>query len=925
MPGGGGKTGGKDGPGGTDAKEGVPEGTPAQKPGGGGAKPGEGGAGTPGDQGKAGEQGEGRKGPEGKGPEAGGGTGATDPALAEFLEENADPKSQDEYKKLLARAEGLRLDSMGYTFKSGGFGSAALSMVLPLEGLAEGWDRLTGDNVYSSEKGTVAAIQSGIERFRGILKIVSEISSAVSTISAIIAAGAALFSWAAGVGAAVAAVALKVSIVSGLIDTAAKGLDALLAIVQIVLNVYRAKQTDDPVERARLVQQMKKEAGEFSNSLTGTAMGLIAAPVGGAGKAASKGLQTGARVARRAVSPLAKAAGVGAIARTARRVGAFARSALRATRRSAKTSARESLEGLFKMGARTAKNLRRRVGNLLKPKATWRTMKAIGRKIRIGVKGRIPYSKVWKGRAHRTLQQRLDVVVVKGKSLGLETAQAFGEKQLLFKFGKQELLQASGGAKKGLEVGRDIEKAKAGTSPAEVDAGAGPGEGGAGDKALYWPSILEEIGTVRTDIGTAKKRMKKEYDKAAEDAGDKKQAVIALQGEPMQTGGRIRLAAAKQRADAEQGQANSEEAAEEVDKAKKGQEDGKKPLDQAEDAGKEAQSEGAKAEQKAKGVPEPEGWWEKAKQWVYEQTLGRIFRGLAKIQKGISDFVLEIALGAAGLDGDDMDLAGMKAGAEDDAKKDEETKADTEEAKGQGDEIDSRIATIKDGASNQEKAAVQSMVDTVAYIDALDAYDEALAEHEKVGQEYVGDAAAEFAARDERAEGDAETEESSDELVTDADVGPIRKHAGALSEAASGAPEQLRTFGNGAVDDLVAAIAREGAPSGPAATAGRAIVDGVVRAAAREHARIAKSAGALAEWADTVVDTGQLPALAQAAAYLDDLIAYFDSVVKTSVDRLESLLDQIPDAYGGGTGASGPAQEPGGEGPVPVGAPPPEE
>lgn len=547
---------------------------------------------------------------------------------------------------------------------------------------------------------------------------------------------------------------------------------------------------------------------------------------------------------------------------------------------------------LGKLSKRSVKSVRgvgpaitKGMKTLTRKAARLKKVAALKRMLRIRAKAKVPGTKVWWGRQKAAYHAAVKKQLAELRAEALATV--LGGPGMAAKVTGKRMVGAAGGLVGAAGKGRDIEKAKSGSSPSAGTPEAGPPVNFTYRKVAYWPSVLERMGTVRKDLHKASKRMKGHYDAASQDAGDKRAAVVGLTGKPSQTGTRLRMAGGKQQADADAGKAKSQEASQQADKALGKQKETTEQAKKAESEGKDAKTEAAKADAGVRSAPEPdESWWDKAKRWAYENTLGKVFRGLATVQKAITNFVLKLALAAAGMEADDMDLAGMKKEADAETKADEEAKKDAAASQEQGDTVDARIKRLKKTASSQEQAAIQGMVDSGDYINALDGYDQALAQEQDHGSTYIAQATDSVAA------------EADAPLVTPAYIKPILDAAAFLTAESTDFPDRLAEAGSSAVETLRGSLVGQGLPAGPGVDLGSAAVETGVGAARTRVADIAKRAQELATGVRSLVGTDWfVVAEEQYGAEMDRLGRDYQAVVAGAVEGIGGAFGVIVSAY----------------------------
>ena len=416
----------------------------------------------------------------------------------------------------------------------------------------------------------------------------------------------------------------------------------------------------------------------------------------------------------------------------------------------------------------------------------------------------------------------------------------------------------------------------------------------------YWPDILDKFNSTRGWVQNASERMLDQYNLAKADAGDKAKVVGDVYGGVSRfDGGRIMAAGGAQKAKAETGAQTSDKAAA---KAKEGQAKG----EEAAKKGTEAQAKVAETASKtgeAKNAAEggkdqatkESSLWDKAKKWAWDHTLGWVFEKLGALQKWLNDQILALALDWAGLSGGDLDLAGIERSALGDKAKDETAKKDAADTQAAGPQVDAAWAQLTEGASSQEKNAMQGMVETMAWIHDLDAWDQLLAGEQEAGAAYIARTAPLLAH-------EADTQEGGDSIDS-AYAAPFLDGATAVEAQASASPETLRnvctTSLQSKVTELEAAFAPAfaGFDATPAFTTGTKAIDDLMGKATPELELCVADAQRLGGEGAGFIGTTDYAGFAAKASELDAVAKRLQNTQMGVVKAFDTVLQAILDAY----------------------------
>lgn len=715
--------------------------------------------------------------------------------LTQLFEQNADPAQKSRLEKMNAAADSARLSSLQFSFVPSGLGYQILQSIVPTDAVLEHIRQGTTQNAYASgasfgsASGWIAGLQTGIEFIRNYGRFVGDVVAGAG-------AGLGFFALASGAASLIpplapitAPLSAAAAIASEILAIAKAGLDLLdsqIGLLQILLSVIRARLTDDPTERARICQLLKKEADDISSALTGAVIGV-----------ASMGLGRG----------IGKLAG----------------------------SAGEGLEGLGKMSVKQFKTMSSNMLPFYKQVAKMTVTKPMAQARQLATQLGTTYNfsyiakqaKILAGGARQLIAPTSDKFKL---SVQLMTPRLVG-------------VNATGvGAGTTVGVGGTDVKVKnknTGDQGPNSNTNAPTQNNAVPDdkpiefgKVAYWPSILEKFGSTREWVHNAQERMVDQHqlakdDLESQDGGvNKYQEIHKLAGGINKYGNRIYAAGGAEAAKAVAGQASAQQAA---DKAKQAEEKGQQVKTQGAGVGTKANAvkdkvDAAKATTQEKSANKDKSWFTEAKEWLWENTLGKVASGIASAQKWVNDVILKYALKAAGMDMADLDLAGIERKTLDEKAADSKAEADAKNTQAQGPEINEKIKQLKAGASTGEQNAIQGVVDALAWIQELDSWDQGLAAEQDAGASYLDQAAKVFSTQPEQQPGGSPAGISPDTLK------PITSGAENLKAAAKSFTADIRKQGQAEINNLVGKIGSRypGMPTEPASNVASRALDSLL-------------------------------------------------------------------------------------------------
>jgi hypothetical protein len=183
----------------------------------------------------------------------------------------------------------------------------------------------------------------------------------------------------------------------------------------------------------------------------------------------------------------------------------------------------------------------------------------------------------------------------------------------------------------------------------------------------------------------------------------------------------MRYKAVQQQIDAQQGAANSQKGSATAQSGKDKQQQVTAQGNQVD--GQVGKLGGARVE---KPKPKPKNWLDQAADWVVDHTIGELGNVVGKLQGWLTRVISQWAIGHSGLTKEELDMAGIDDSMRSDEQKDHKSEADAKQAEADAQKVDPVVAQLMAGATREEQAAIQAMVDAQEYLTAIDEAREAL-------------------------------------------------------------------------------------------------------------------------------------------------------------------------------------------------------
>jgi len=782
-----------------------------------------------------------------------------DPETSDRFELLADPAQKERLTRMNAAADSARLGSLQYNYNVGGILYPLIQGVIPYDAAFDHLRAATTQNAYASSAGfsftgIIAGLQTFLEFLRGLLRVYGDVIGASSTALGYfsLAAGALalippLSPALAPLAAAGALAAEALAIVKGVFDI----WDGVIGVIQILANAVRARFSGDPLERARICQLMKKEAGDITGAISNAVLFVGTMGVGKGlsflkGKA---GLTSQLDDAGKILGQMEYSAALGQVGRSLKTEWTAISRTIQIHAVQAQMATTVGMK--FTYTIKALKAGARRAGQV----------KAVGGTL-------------------STRLERLEDIGIRqleggaGSVTGTATTHAKIAEQNL---GEQGAYTGSSGPTENQAV--PAEQGQVGSS-----------------KVAFWPSILEEIGSTREWIHNAQERMRDQYLLAKDDAGDKAKAVHAVFGGVSIAGSRMTALGMQEASKAAEskGQAgNISGAAANADQQVKA----------ADAKSKGAQGKVQDTAGKIDTLPDQvnaakagadKGLLDTITDWVMDKALGTVFGYIGRAQKWINGKILWLALQIAGVNTNDLDLAGIERSALDEETASQAAMGDAQDTAAKGAQVDAKTAQLKEGASNSEKNAIQGMVDTMSWINELDGWDQTLAQVQDKGSAYIQQVAPMMGQQAEGEEGQGETQ-----AITDRELAPLISSAASIKGAATSIPDEIRSAGTEELQALAGKLAAEypGLTTDLAVSKGQTALNGMIDAGGIVFDSVRANVDRVLQSAQGLVGTQEFASLLMYSRLLQDENTRLQNIQNAIQQGFCSVLQNIADAY----------------------------
>jgi hypothetical protein len=664
-------------------------------------------------------------------PKAGPAPAATanlDELVKAELEKRADPTAKQGYSNATNQIDILRIQAVQYSFQPTGVGNAILSSLWPWEAWKQHGREVSLTNPYDT-----GSLQAWIEGARATIRILGDVAAWIATIADIVAAVSGLLalisSWT-GAGLAIfgtiAAIAAQVGTIAGIIKILLDIIDVVIGVVQMILTIQKIKASKDPAERAKLAALLGREVKEVSGAVVGIGVQVVTI-------VATAGLAAGV---------------TGAINKTTK--GFWKNFGKELGKEFSPILApKQSIKVIRDAAALPVRTPKQAVRQDVDPKAITQKEIAEGAVTVERIETRRQLVKSNLSRAQRKKRGKLREF----RNVTTRTTRtATGPKDLKIPGSDA----GPNGVKREIKFSVDPNKLKRGIPPAEIETFAVdtsaliPGQTAAGVQArakktgdatapqtpnaqlpgteapigtspltsvAMWPSQLDKLKETRANLPPANDRLMTMYNLAKGQAGTYQTGQFEkVFAGVKNAAGQMRLGALQQQQDATEGATQSEKGAQTAGQGK----DKKTQLD-----GKQGEMETNTQAMGAQRVEKPPpktggGLWERAKNWLYNQTIGRIGDALGGLQSWLTKSIGGWVMAKAGLTKEELDMAGIETSMRADHQKDKQTEAEMKAAQDEANKVDPKLAEIMKGANADEQAALQAMMESQELMTAVD-------------------------------------------------------------------------------------------------------------------------------------------------------------------------------------------------------------
>jgi hypothetical protein len=410
--------------------------------------------------------------------------------------------------------------------------------------------------------------------------------------------------------------------------------------------------------------------------------------------------------------------------------------------------------------------------------------------------------------------------------------------------------------------------------------------------------MLDKIQKAEQPIAAANDHLMEQYRRARQQAGAYEAlAVEAVLGAVPVTAGQIRYRAVQQQDEAAAGAANSQQGSATAQQGQQNQ--GKIDANNSAIDGTMIKLGGTRIDP-PKPKPEHQNIFQRVEGWVADHTIGEVSKLAQAIEGWLAKTVTRWAIGFAGLNQHELDMAGIDNDFRTDATKDHTTAADSKKTEDEAKKVDPVVAALMKNATEDQQKAIVAMVDLQEWMTAMDDAQTELSQAYSDGVTYVQKAADILRHQIEREiSGDvidiayiAPALEAATQLARDAassdDLSqPVANETKRRLESARSAwPDLDIAPGNAAVD-----AARQRHLQRHRTAAGRGI-EGGQRAAAQLRSLINTTnyAGvtAVTHWLDALMAEIDREEIAAAQAFVADL----DSIINAHVALIQSSITE---------------------------------
>lgn len=666
-------------------------------------------------------------------PAAPGATGGADIDVKALMDQLADPAVKPQYQQFTGTIDGMRLSAMQFSYSSSSFTRGFLQAFWPSDNVKEHAGQVMGNTVYNGASGKgvngmLESLQSGIERVRGFIRIIGDIAAAVGTWMGLLGligdglvALAAVFPPAEVIAIPIKKIIDVVGSIPWLVKAATDVLDALIGVLQIMILLIRAHNTTNPAERARIAQQMKKEAGDLVSAVMSVGMALATAAVSAAVSATANTLMGAGQQTLRQVVRSAKTGGV--------------------------TSGLKQLGGKWWKGFK-ADFMAQTFGSVAQIRSGslgTTTMAEIAKSVRMQrLAVRVGINRV-RGAGSLAAGWNALPQVARGRFIELAT----------------NVRNGVTGFKIGAVAGHSAQMAKAAPTKRDAkDPSALPGTGGDADRmsitslrVKMWPAQMEEIKALQKTLAPAKVKVMEAYQSARSDCDPALLAQFDQKfGKITQQNGRLRSEAINARLKAAQQGQQMQQGTQQHAQADQKAGQAQTQTGQVQDKGQQARTEATQLTP----VPQPpddkgKSWLARGVDWAYDNTIGRLLgpvnQKIAQLQSWMTDGLSRLLLSQ--FSKEELNMAGIGDDLRGEHQKEKKNEQEAQQTETEAKKIDTELKKLQEGRRDTEVRATNTMMDALQLLEELDNADATMTEMITDGDQYIATVGEELRKRKE--------------------------------------------------------------------------------------------------------------------------------------------------------------------------------
>jgi hypothetical protein len=626
-----------------------------------------------------------------------------DQRVTQAFDQRKDPVLAEQYRATVMSIDALRLQATSYSFTNTGFWASFGQMLMPTVAYRDHWNQMVGTNAYAGDGGSnglnhaLAKLQQAIEAFRGAAHLVGDFAGMLSSwgsIAALAGGAMVLTGVLAKPGAVIAAIGVLVADVGAIVKLILDAVDLVLGLVQIALIIARARNTSDPVERARLVGLLKKECGDLAQNITGLVV-----------QAATIALTAGT------------AAGVS-----------------RAFGKSTSSVFKRELLDQTVGAAKHAGNLRKVIASM---KMTTKGTNVAGKTADIAIEaGTVAIRKTIRSGKNRNVTfTRIDKFTSFPRYKAKHQAEVIAVKRECAKIASIEfvngpIINTLGNKSQAESKRADVKQPQDPADVKKVD------DNGALSTVAMWPSQIAEFERAKAPLADARARMMTQYEFARWELEEIKAAKVEeTMGKVIDANGQIRFTAIQKQNEALAGEQTAQQGVENSNqvgttqqqmKDQTGQVDGKVDQMQSQADGLEVPPQPA----------EEQGWMD----YLTQAPMAFIGDVIKKAQDFIAQTAMQWMTSAAGFTKEELDAAGIEDSYRADAMKEKKSQTDAKETEQKTSEVQRQAYALMQNATAREQQGIQGMIDAQQFLSALDQAEADLNELITEGNAYIAKA-----------------------------------------------------------------------------------------------------------------------------------------------------------------------------------------